>query len=336
MRINRDSLLRIVRDTVNQRTRANRAILAVYLHGSLLDDNYLMGGTADIDLFFIHADTVSSPREIVHLSNDVHLDIAHHLHRDYRNTRQLRLHPWMGPTIKTCQIQFDPQHFLDFTQASVRGQYNRPEFVVERSRKQIESARKIWVSLDELEHEPGVQEVLLYLKALENAANSIASLSGLPLTERRFLQRLPDAFEAAQRPGLYPGLLGLLGAPAADADAIQAWIPAWQAAYQALGPDQAPARLHPARFPYYQKAFISLFEHDQPQAVLWPLLRTWSLAIAAMTDAGDHFTTWQNSLGQLGLVGGTFSERVDGLDAYLDMIEETLDNWAALNGVSLL
>ena len=55
-----------------------------------------------------------------------------------------------------------------------------------------------------------------------------------------------------------------------------------------------------------------------------------------MTDAGDHFTTWQNSLGQLGLVGGTFSERVDGLDAYLDMIEETLDNWAALNGVSLL
>jgi len=336
MRINRDSLLRIVRDTVNQRTRADRAILAVYLHGSLLDDNYLMGGTADIDLFFIHTDAVSSPREIVHLSNDVHLDIAHHLHRDYRNTRQLRLHPWMGPTIKTCHIQFDPQHFLDFTQASVRGQYDRPEFVVERSRRQIDSARKIWASLDELEHEPAVQEVLLYLKALENAANSIASLNGLPLTERRFLQRLSGAFEAAQRPGLYPGLLGLLGAPAVDADAIQAWIPAWQAVYQVLDPGQAPARLNPARLLYYQKAFVSLLEHDQPQAVLWPLLRTWSLAIAAMPDAGDHLSVWHDSLEQLGLLGSTFSERVDGLDAFLDMIEETLDNWAAINGVSLL
>ncbi len=334
MRINRDTLLKIMRDTVAQRTRTDRGLLAVYLHGSLLEDDYLLGGSTDIDLFFVHTDMISVEREIVHLTDDIHLDIAHHNHRDYRNTRLLRVHPWLGPTLKDCRIQYDPQHFLDFTQASVRGQYDRPDYVMERSRKQVESARQIWLALHESSADPTANDVIKYLRALENAANSVAGMFGAPLTERRFLMRLPQRLEQAGRPGLYPGLLGLLGAPSVQLEHLRSWIPLWQSAYRALPPDLAPARVNIMRQEYYHKAFETLLESSQPLAVLWPLLRSWTMAIASMPDAGDHQVAWRASLESLHLTGAGFAERVAGLDAYLDMVEETLEQWAIANGAS--
>ena len=42
MRVNREILLTIARDTVAQRARADRTIMAAYLCGSLLEDSYLL------------------------------------------------------------------------------------------------------------------------------------------------------------------------------------------------------------------------------------------------------------------------------------------------------
>ena len=133
MRITRETLLNIARDTAAQRTRSDRNILGVYLYGSLLEEEFLLGGTADIDLVFIHMDTAETSREIVPLTDEVHLDIAHHYERDYRQARQLRVNPWLGPAINECQALYDPQHFLDFTQAGVRGQFERLDNVYQRA-----------------------------------------------------------------------------------------------------------------------------------------------------------------------------------------------------------
>ena len=46
MRITRDTLLKIARDTVDSRTRQDRTIMAVYLSGSLLENDFQLGGTA--------------------------------------------------------------------------------------------------------------------------------------------------------------------------------------------------------------------------------------------------------------------------------------------------
>jgi hypothetical protein len=50
--------------------------------------------------------------------------------------------------------------------------------------------------------------------------------------------------------------------------------------------------------------------------------------------AAPHLDAWLDACHQLKLDPDRFDEKLSALDAYLDNIEETLDAWARLNGVS--
>jgi hypothetical protein len=333
MRINRAMLLKIAKDTVDRYVTSDRTLLAVYLQGSLLGDSPLIGNTADIDLFFIHTDEVGVEREIIRVSDEVHLDISHHAHMVYRQPRELRVHPWLGPGMYGCKIMYDPQHFIDFIQASVRGQFDSPVNVLNRVRKQAIHAREMWESFDSQPRLPEPQDASLYLHALEHAANSVAGLSGSNLTERRFLLDLPTKAKAVGKAGLYKGFLGLLGAPAVEVNTIRSWLPEWASAYAALPPGTAPMRFHPYRWLYYERAVNVILDTPTPYDALWPLWHTWTLAMCALPPDNPHREAWQKAGEQLGLLGEAFSERISGLDAYLDMVEEILEAWARDNGV---
>ncbi|MGW8251171.1 MAG: hypothetical protein ACWGO1_11055 [Anaerolineales bacterium] len=282
MRINQQTLLKIAEDTVSRRARRDSSLLAAFLCGSVLQDDYLLGGTTDIDLVFIHVESTPDAREIVRLTDEVHLDIAHYPQKAFRQPRLLRLHPWLGPTIFNCKVLHDPGHFMDFTQAGVRGQFDRPDYVMERSRQLLDGARQIWMSFyADLPEQPGPQELNLYLSAVEQAGNAFASLYGDPLTERRFLLDYHRCVESAGRSGLYPGMLGLIGAPNLELDDLQIWGAAWRVCLESLPEQSTPARLDAQRIPYYQRAFEALLDGDQPVATLWPLLNSWTLAAAA-------------------------------------------------------
>lgn len=333
MRITPSQLHKIARDTVDQRKRSDHSLLAVYLTGSLFAGNPLLGGTADIDLFFIHDERVSPEREIQRLTDEIHLDITHHGRDDYSQVRALRLHPWMGYNIINCLIMYDPQHFMDFTQASVRGQFEQPENILGRVQGQAEQARQIWLELHDQKSEPHLTQARGYLQAVGLAANSVACLSGPPLTERRFLRIFPDRAAVVGRSGLYAGLLGLLGGAQADEEALNAWIESWEKAFKALTADQAPPHLHPDRFAYYRRAFASLVGGDSPQDVLWPLLNTWLEAVSLLPADSTHFSEWQAAFSTLGLLDSGYRERVAALDAYLDSVEELLDEWGQRRGI---
>ena len=336
MRINRQSLIRVIHNTVDQRTRTNRNLIAIYLCGSVLGEDYALGGTVDLDLFFVHAGSVETKREIVRLTDEVTLDIAHHEQSLYRDTRSLRVHPWMGPNINNCEIYYDPSHFMDFTQASVRGQYDRPDYIFERARKQVNSARQIWFTYEREQPEAGPENIREYLLAIRNAANAIASLTGAPLTERRFLLNLPERTEAINRPGLFPGFMGLIGAPNIDREIIKSWLHPWEEAYESLPADSLPPRLHPVRKYYYLRAFNELLDSDQPNTVLWPLIYTWTLAVHHMPSNQEPLEGWHSALDKLGFLGDGFSAKIKALDAFLDQVEETIDDWAAAQGIQEL
>jgi hypothetical protein len=329
MRINREALLKVAEQAVAQRVRTDRDILAAYLSGTLLEDSYMLGGTADIDLTFLHLDKPPVEREVQRLTDEVHLDIAHYDQREFSQARKLRLHPWLGPTIYACKMLYDPQHFLDFTQASVRGQFNRPDYVLERSRQQLGHAREIWAGFaSQLPVQPGPEDLLTYLRAIDHAANAVASLNGPPLTERRLLLHFPDRAEAAGKPGLYPALLGMLGGSHVDVEALKSWLPGWQEALESLPLQAIPTRLDPCRHAYYRRAFEAMLAGDSPTNVLWPLVRTWTLAAALLPEGSPGRIPWAEACQSLGLLDAGFTERVHALDSFLDIVEEAIEQWS--------
>ena len=104
MRVTRDSLLRIAKETAQERAFNDTDIVAVYLTGSLLNVDPMLGGTADIDIVFVHKTPPTQPREFVKLTPDFHLDISRRRKGAFRATgSQPRHHPglWWHPT-------FDP------------------------------------------------------------------------------------------------------------------------------------------------------------------------------------------------------------------------------------
>jgi len=359
MRITRDNLIRLAQETADQRARSDRGIVCIYAIGSLLTADPLLGGTTDIDLVFVHDLQPDQRREVVRLSSDVHLDIAHLPQSLYRHPRQLRQDPWIGSSLYSGPLLLhDTQHWFDFTQASVKAQFWQADNVNARSRQLLSQARQGWLRLDTNGGATGVSngfaldkpfpasKVIAYLQALEHAANAVAALSGEPMTERRFLLLFRERSQAAGNPGLAIGLAGLAGAPLVDGETIRSWLGAWQQAFQKAGSlPGAPARLHPSRFGYYERAFEAFLSADRPaeshpQDALWPLLRTWTRAAELISDAHpsedeDELTAWRQACALLQLDPQHFPDRLKGLDAFLDSIEELLEKWAQENGVSV-
>jgi len=326
-----ESMIQIAKEAAVQRADSNHDIVAAYLTGSVLDRDPFLGDTADIDLVLVHAQEPKIRREIVSLTPEIHLDIKHNPRREYAHPRQLRVHPWLGPEMYDPLMLYESEHFFQFVQAGLRDKFHEPVNTLQRARRNTDHARQMCNGL-QTPAESGPALVLKYLKAVNHAANAVAILNGMPLAERRLLLQFPARAEAAGRPGLPAGLLGLLGAQNADIFALAGSLPEWEKDFQeAASRPNVEGRIHPARLSYYKKAIEALSSGENPQASLWPLIHTWSLAASVLPP--ERLAAWQSACQQLGLFGEAFKEHVQGLDQYLDSIEELLEELSTANGV---
>jgi len=334
MRVTRESLIRIAKETAQERAYNDKNIIAAYLTGSLLSEEPLLGGVTDIDLVLVTSTTPPLTREIVRLTPDFHVDISYHAKNEYNPSRELRVNPWLGYEIYNPMLLYDSQHFFEFTQASVRGgfEFHETSLVLERCRKLLDHGRKIWFDLMDIGDESGPKDVRRYLKSLYHAVNVIAELNGPPLPERRLLLQFPDLAEKANRPGLSVGLLGLLGAAGLDDSTLESWLPEWEYMFvAAFKTGKVDARIHPARLNYYKKCFMAMLGGDDPTVLLWPLFNTWTHAAVALPE--DEIASWHVTRKKLGFAGIEFKQRVEGLDHFLDELDVLLDEIAATNGL---
>jgi hypothetical protein len=335
MRITKEILLKNTRQYVSTQVRQNRRLVCIYLTGSLLTDEPLLGRTTDIDLFFIHDDTPPVDREVLPLSDEVHFDIAHVSQDLFREPRLQRIDPWIAPFLYwNPMCLHDTQHWFEFTQAGVTAQFDRPDYVLERARTFADSARQLWFALKSGRQKSHTEQLLTYLKALEKAANSIASLSSIPMTERRFLLFFPRNAEAIGRPGLFAGLIDLFMPANVDDDTWQSWLVEWEKALVEVGQrEDCPVKLQPCRKRYYLNGAQAL-RSDYAAAALWPILRTWGTAMALIPGDNALHASWQSALSLLALNEEEMPGRISALDAYLDVVEEALDIWAKKNGLT--
>ncbi len=149
MRVTRESLIRIAKETAQERAFNNKDIISAYLTGSLLTEEPFLGGVTDIDLVLVTANNPPMSREIVALTPDFHLDISYHAKAEYDPPRELRANPWLGYEIYDPMLLHETKHFFEFTQAAVRAgfEFHEPALVLQRCRKLLDHGRKIWFDL---------------------------------------------------------------------------------------------------------------------------------------------------------------------------------------------
>lgn len=334
MRVTRESLIRIAKETVQKLTYNDKSVIAAYLTGSLLSDDPFLGGVTDIDLVVVTENQPALRREIVKLTADFHLDISFRAKAEYDSPRELRVNPWLGYEIYNPMLLYESEHFFDFIQASVRAgfEFHDPNLVLQRCRALLDHGRKIWFDLAEIRGPAVPQHVAKYLKSLYHAVNVIAELSGPPLPERRVLLRFPSLVEQIERPSMSHALLGLLGGIGLEEDSLQAWLPEWELVFKkAFRTGKADARIHNARLNYYKKCFEAMLGSDNPVAMLWPFFSTWTRAALALPE--NEIGTWKSFSAALGFTRKGFVERIEGLDHFLDDLEILLDEIAEANGL---
>lgn len=334
MRVTKESLIRIAKETTQERAYNDPEIIAAYLTGSLLGADPMLGGTADIDLVFVCKNIPSKPREFVKLTPDFHLDISRRPKDDFKSPRELRSDPWLGYEMYAPMLLYEREKFFDFVQASLRAgfEFEQPPLMLQRCRTMLSHGRGIWMDLSEIDQPPGPKEIRKYMKSLFHAINAVAELSGPPIQERRLLLEFPARAEAAQKPGLVAEAYGLIGANHVDAEKVKGWLADWKAAFKLASENaDVDARIHATRLNYYEKAIKALLDGETPLSALWPLLHTWTLSAEVLS--GDHLQFWQKACADLGLLGDEFTARVEGLDHFIDEIEARLDEIAAANGL---
>jgi hypothetical protein len=335
MRITREMLIRIAKETAQKRALSDPDLVAAYLTGSLRSENPFIGNSTDIDIVLVHAGKPKVRREIIPLTPEIHLDLVHNPRSEYEKPKELRIHPWLGPQLYDPLPLYGTRHFFEFVQAGVRAGYDEPANVLARARCNADHARQIWTGL-QLSQETGPALLLSYLKSVDHAANAVALLTGGPLAERRFMLQFDllsksELAGAAGVPGLSAGLLGLVGGGQLEAVNLAEFLTGWEKSFvEACNREHVHASIAAPRLVYYKHAFEAMLAGGSPQAVLWPLIHTWTLAASVLPPT--HQSGWLVSCETLGLAGDAFSERVEGLDHFLDAIEELLDNWASSHG----
>lgn len=326
MRITRETLIRIAKETAQKRALPDPGLVAAYLTGSLRTENPFLGGSTDVDIVFVHAETPKVRREILRLTPDFHLDLLHRSRSEYDKPKELRLHPWLGPELYDPQPLYVTGHFFEFVQAGVRDKFNDPASALERASRPAAEARRKWSEL--LSSESAWPDLLLgYLEAVSLAANAVALLNGVPLAERRFLLQFPGCAEAAGAPELAGSLLQMLGAEQADVEALKACLAAWEKDFvEAAGRPKVEERIAAPRLAYYKSACEAMLESESPQAILWPLLLTWTLSAKALPPTRQE--TWESACKGLEVIGPGFDKNMTRLDGFLDIVEEMLEKAA--------
>ena len=79
-----------------------------------------------------------------------------------------------------------------------------------------------------------------------------------------------------------------------------------------------PLDLHPLRKDYYLRAIQTLMEESGGEAIAIPFLRIWNKSICTALSTTPEYDSWLQAMNQFHLGKEDFSDRLNGLDHFLD------------------
>jgi hypothetical protein len=334
MRITKDLLLLTAKDTVKKALFESNDIVCAYLTGSIIREDPLIGGTTDIDLIYVHSVDMPIRREIIPIVEDYHLDISHYPQSFFSQPRKLRTDAWVGSFICHYPIVLhETNHWFDYVRSAVFANFYQPVNVIERVTPFIKEGRRNWIELQNNNLSADQGFLNIYLKSISNAANAIACLTSVPLTERRFLIDFPLAALGVNMPGLSGGLIDLIVPPDPIEPDWDTWMTNWNIAFSSIQQvESKPLSFIESRRPYYEKAILELKDINN-QAALWLLLWTWSLMSSHLQKNNSSQRGFLDILDQLMLSPDHYEERAKGLDQFLEVVEDTIEKWKISTGL---
>lgn len=327
MRVTRDKLIDLAKSETKKRAEGS-ALISAYIIGSVASGNPILGGTADVDLVLIHNIEPPVHREFLALSEHFHLDITHHSSDLYQKPTDLRVDPWLGPSICEPLFLHDPAHFFERAQAGVRGRFHREDYVYARAQAFLMRARELKSPL--LLNGHFVRE---YLKILIEGTNALATLAGFPAAGRRVALILEARLESLGGNRFFERFLDLLGAQHASGELVENWVAQWDHCERSSFRDDDQSRV--SRYHYYRSGFDAVLDQGRVEIVLPVLLDRWNDALTrqeAQVIEDEHFVSWESALRTLGLNEDDQVKRAEELEVYLDDIEQFILDWADQHG----
>jgi hypothetical protein len=329
MRFTHDALMKLTRESVEKRFAHDPNVTAVFLVGSLRPEHTEVDSAADVDLLVLHNGELPRDREIVKLSNDYHLDISYEPASLYAQPRELRGDGWRGWAMWDPRLLYQKGRFFEYTQSVVRAQFDDPANIIKRARFFSAPARQAWY---EMQQNAESASPLKLFNAIYNAANGLASLTGAPIPERRLLAEFPARAKSIEQDDMIQTLFACVAA-GVNAQVIMRWLPAWEQAFKASALSPGDLRLHSSRLSYYRTAIEAQLAGDLPSAAVWPMLFTWALAAENGSFDEQQVNDWAGVCAALGLSAEALPERLQSLDAFLDRLEEILEQVSVDNGL---
>ncbi len=329
MRITHDALLKIAKETVEKRFAHDPRVTAVFLVGSLRPDHASVESASDVDLLVLHNGELPRDREIVKLSNEYHLDIAYEDVSHYAHPRELRGEGWRGWAMWDPRLLFQRGRFFEYTQSVVRAQFEEPVNIITRSRFFEEKARSAW---SEMQFDFESIRPLKVLEAFFNAANSLVSLNGAPIPERKLMAEFPARAQALDQSELIHTAFECVSKNV-SVENIRNLLPGWEKAFSTASQSPSDLRLHPVRLSYYRASIESQLASDTPRSALWTMLHSWALAVDNNNLPEDQIQAWQSVCIETGWDAVQLHERLQALDEFLDGMEEILEQVSADNGL---
>lgn len=335
MRLTRERLLNLTNSYLTKIVRKDPNIICIYLTGSMLNEDPFIGGTTDVDLVIVHNHPRDIPRQIVPITEEATLDIHFFQQAYYTPQRKIRLDPWVGPAL--C---FDPVllygkgHWFEFTQAAIEAGFFQPGCVLQRSRLFFAKAFESYRELRQNRSMTQSRYILTTLRTIENVCNSVASLNGPPLTDRRILKSFKDVCEAVKIEDAVP-LLNQLFLSENDLKPHRDYfLQSWTYYLEQFGKSDLARTIpkyHAFRLKYYTAA-VETYWDEHLISALWLMLKTWSVVVEWCSLQGNpHYDGFLNAL-QAGL---PFHEtRESQLSDFIDCVDEGIERWGNENGFS--
>lgn len=337
--IEQSTLLKLARDYANRKSSEQPSLKAIVLIGSVARNEPPLGDAVDLDILLIGDFLPEKTSEIIRLSDNVFIDAQYVATSQYIDRKAIRVHHFTSAALNDALILYDPRHYFDILQASVRAPYNRTDHIYDRARSAYNAAIQSFDPFLIYREDPPENVTLDLISTLQSTltltAHSLLPLVSQTQSSSTGIRKLMVRFEAAANelnPELYSHFLEAFGAHDVEASAVEGLLNEWLALYKTASKSGSDDPLtHPLKRGYYDRGIRALIESGHAINSLL-LMEVTMCACARRLDPLPD--TWSHLTHLLHKSTPTeFSERVRATELLLDQIDQTLIRWADREGL---